>query len=981
MTVRIRFSLPIALPKPLLGAVPIAWAALGTARWVIEGLGIPMRLAWLAGVILGMFAVSIGGAWLVRRYALPLRPFWIAGVYLVWPIVQPTVGVLFTGLGLLTLLIEIRHALLRGWWPEGLVFLGGIAVYLHTLAPTVLPADAGEFQLVIPLLGIAHPPGYALYTLLGRLFTLLPLREMAYRVNVYGAVCGAAALALVMRCTYRVSGSRWGGLLAALALGTTPTFWAQSTTANIRSLMALLTALSLWLLIEYLDAGRERWLTLFAFTFGLSVGHHGSLAFLGIPFVGAILGREPSLIRSPRRWVKPVAAFAASFLVLLYLPVRSAMQPAFDPTPIRTAADFLNHVLARGFRGDMFYFRTPEELTARASIWANIMALEFGPWLSLAMPLAALALLGSRRHRLGLAALGGAAVINIFLALTYRAPQTVEYLIPSYVALAILLGSGAGLWAEKARLRGQGVLGSGILALLITLALFQGATTYPSMRALSQDRSERTYAETLLRNAPAGALILANWHHATALWYLQYVEGLRPDVTVQYVYPQGAKPNETVWLEAVSEAIASRPVIVTNRYYAYDQTDYRWIPFHGAWLVHRGPLWEVPPDLIPREALCGEVIRILGYQLDDTTLTPGENVSLRIYWTPLKPLEADYSSFVQLLGPGGVMGQGDIPQPTRTYLPSEVRVDAYEFPLLLQAAPGTYRLITGFYTVEDGRWSRLPTAEGDVVTLQDLTLQPAAAPPPSLHPQHASWANGLRLTGMDADRSVAGQVRLYLHWRCPKRPFAARECMGASVNAVQDGNTLAQGTVPSLHPGQAATIVLDLPKGVQEITLALTTPGGQAVPALGFWGRMANPPTLRVPKDERYLPLGGQMALTAATYRTQGTAFRAEARFLALRPLTVDTTISVGLRGEGWEIKDDGTPALGAIPTLKWLAGWRVRDPHTLPLAHTPKGAEAWLTLGAYDAFTLRPLHVLDERLAREGQGTELLLTRVHLGQ
>ena len=94
--------------------------------------------------------------------------------------------------------------------------------------------------------------------------------------------------------------------------------------------------------------------------------------------------------------------------------------------------------------------------------------------------------------------------------------------------------------------------------------------------------------------------------------------------------------------------------------------------------------------------------------------------------------------------------------------------------------------------------------------------------------------------------------------------------------------------------------------------------------------------------------------------------------FLALQPLTEDDSVSVGVRWEGgtYEVKSDGTPALGAIPTLKWLRGWVVGDPHRLAVGTDAPSGQASMTVEVYDAFTLEPLHVLDERLVREGQGT-----------
>src|SRR5437899_1936066 len=54
------------------------------------------------------------------------------------------------------------------------VFVCAAALYVRTLAPSVLPGDYAEFQMCAAVLGVPHPTGYPLYILLGKLFTLLP---------------------------------------------------------------------------------------------------------------------------------------------------------------------------------------------------------------------------------------------------------------------------------------------------------------------------------------------------------------------------------------------------------------------------------------------------------------------------------------------------------------------------------------------------------------------------------------------------------------------------------------------------------------------------------------------------------------------------------------------------------------------------------------------------------------------------------------
>src|SRR3990172_11904660 len=72
-----------------------------------------------------------------------------------------------------------------------------LAVYRATLTPSLsyLSPDGNELATVPFVLGLAHSPGYPLYTWLGWLFTRLPLGDVAHRINLMSAVLGAAAAA------------------------------------------------------------------------------------------------------------------------------------------------------------------------------------------------------------------------------------------------------------------------------------------------------------------------------------------------------------------------------------------------------------------------------------------------------------------------------------------------------------------------------------------------------------------------------------------------------------------------------------------------------------------------------------------------------------------------------------------------------------------------------------------------------------------
>ena len=955
-------------------------------------------------ILLATVLVALAGPWLATALSgrgIDPSPLLLLYLYVFWPWLQlsAAASVAFV----VVLAMVLRYAMgtrrVQGKYlclGDVLLFGAALTLYVGTLAPTVLPADSGEFQFVSYVLGIAHPPGYSLYTMLAKLFTCLPWGDVASRVNLLSAVGSALALVVLSLTVRGVTGSALAGWIAAASLGVAPTYWAQGTTANIRSLTALFVTLQTLFLVLYAESKSIKHLTAFAVVLGLGIAHHSSLVPLLLPYLVFLLLSNADLVRQPRSWKWPVVAFISSFGVLLYLPLRSVMGAPFDPQPIRDLAGFLEHVLALGFRGDMFYFTQPSVLASRVRVLLGILSFQFGPvwWLLAAWGTVALLV----RHRRLLLLLAGMFAVNAMLALTYRAPQTVEYLIPAYVALVCI--NAYGVWALAEILIRRGTWARAAAALLLAVAFLMAGRTltlhYPSFLRLHQDRSTRQQAETLLTQAPRDARILSGWHHATPLWYLQQVELLRPDVEVLYVYPEGAEPIAQTWLRRVAESIEgsspqtgpvkSRPTILTNRYSEFQSLPYTLRPFADGWLVETGPAFEVPAGFEQLGALFDGLIEFAGFELNSDQVTPADSLVVRLNWMPAVKLDRDYSFFVHLVDDAGMpLGQGDVTHPAERYEVGQVILDEYHIPLLPTVKPGRYRLIAGVYiTLAEGGWRRLVTEGGsDSVPLSEIDVQPPSLAAVTCHAFDRRSASGYVLEGVDYDRSLPDQLRLYLHWRTAGRVEEPHRVMVFS-----EDTALAAADLPPLLPGEHLSTVHELPVEVAELSIEVHAGSGDApVRWLGPWqvslGRRVSLPAPQA--EDRYVPLGGQMVLTGAEYPATAqseSALRAVMTFVGTGPLTHDYTVSVKLVSETdeWQGQHDGTPAMGAMPTLKWIRGTTVRDEHTLWLP-SEAGGRGVLRLAVYDAFTMEPLPVLDERLARLGQGTAMDLGTIVVGK
>ena len=827
-----------------------------------------------------------------------------------------------------------------------LFWLAFFALYAATTVRDVLPADNGEFQLAAALWDILHPPGYPLYTVAGALWVrLLPWSSLAFRLNLLSAALAATTLLLVAE-SVRVWAESWqlprraallGGIAASALLGSAPTFWAQATTANIRMPTLLFGAWGFLALAHYNrpaqspKAQRGALLSL-AVALGLGVGHHPSLIFVAAGWALYLLLHDPALLWQPRRWwhVIPAAALAWG-LPQLYLPLRGAAIAGLQlASPgLNTWAGFWHHVLARGFSGDMFAFANAADLALRLPLLGPLFRFQFPLLALMATGMAWLWLL-ARQRRFALA-LGAAWLLHTFVTLTYRAPQTVEYLMPAYLPIAIVFGLGMGMLAAGRRSQvtshespAIGKRQRVISALLTAAFVWRFAMLLPDFLVLAADTSIRDRVAPLLEQAPPNALILADWHWATPLWVLQRTEGLGQEAEVFYVYPRANQEYEQVWREW-AETAKERPLFTTH---AYDWADWSAAPVGGGYRLFRRPLAELPPALgyMPLDADLGP-LRLRGYRIEGAA-RPGSALEVQLAWQATGPQEPAPSLTARLFdAQGGFLVNADRWLGSDT-APDEIRFTNLTLLLPLNACTETLYPNVGVYTVDANGFNNL----GDV-GLPALAMDCTAPALPVAHfkPGFVLWS-GPFLCGADYD--LRADTVVYLHWCGPGRGLI-----------VHSGD--ASAIIPPLKPGQRQTVALPISGGTRP-TFGFTRLDGAPT-------RLLAAPFREARAGELYIPFGDAMALTGVTFAERGGQTVATLRWRVARPLVEDYAVSVRLHaGETFLGMHDMQPALSTVPTLKWLqSGARIHDPHPFPRLETPP---THITVAVYERFRLTPV-------------------------
>jgi hypothetical protein len=219
-----------------------------------------------------------------------------------------------------------------------------LSVYVLTLYPSVSGGDSGEFIAASYTWGIVHPPGYPLYTLLGKLFTFIPIGTIAWRVNLLSAICGSLAAFFLSQAVMLWSENPWAGLLAGGLFAFSPLVWTYATQAEVFSLNNLFVALLLYLLVRFNREGSLKWVFIGAFVSGLGLSNHHTLILYIIPIAIWVGWLQRDALKDWRNSIKIVGLFFLGLTPYLYLPIAAVRLPLVSWGRPDTLAGFITHI-------------------------------------------------------------------------------------------------------------------------------------------------------------------------------------------------------------------------------------------------------------------------------------------------------------------------------------------------------------------------------------------------------------------------------------------------------------------------------------------------------------------------------------------------------------------------------------------------------------------------------------------------------------
>lgn len=424
-----------------------------------------------------------------------------------------------------------------------------LCIYFYTLAPTVTGEDSGELITAAYYFGVPHPPGYPLWTLLcGAWLHLIPFGDVAWRANLFSAVCTAVAVALQCHLLCAMRMRPLIAATAALAGGLGAATWSQSVITEVYTLNLACMAGLCWLVWRWGETRDPRWLVGGSLLFGLGMCNHHILGFAALGLLLWALATDSSLVQRGQLAASCIACAALGLVPYVYLLWAGRRDVPVNWGEINSLAGMWEHVS----RGQYFSDHPIEAPLVRTAALQGARLYYGLRWLTTEFTVALVPCIGAGFWRLWrdqrplaiwtlalgtccgpLYLLWSGPVMDRqdeFVQKVFLTPLSLIATVPLAAGLSWLLEDFQARWGSQ---RHRQAVPWALCATVIAALL---AINGPGNN-MRNYRWAHDHARNMLACMLPNALVFPSGDHNTfPLIYLLSVEGLRPDVTVADKY-------------------------------------------------------------------------------------------------------------------------------------------------------------------------------------------------------------------------------------------------------------------------------------------------------------------------------------------------------------------------------------------------------------------------------------------------------------
>jgi len=321
-----------------------------------------------------------------------------------------------------------------------LAFSIPFVIYVLTLERKLIGGDTTWYALQIPEMSLMVPTGYPTFSMFLKLFTFVPIGDLALRLNLFSALFGGLTILFLFLTINRLIKNEVLSLSSSLAFAFLYPYWHVANRLEFDTLNSFFIALVLFSAVMYSGIKNRKFLYFFFFSLGLSLTNH-PIAFFVVPAVILyVIIINPKIFRSVKAVLISILYFILPLLSYFYLLIRSRQGYG----PVTDLVKLFYYVTGRNVTGTLhgghFFGKPLDHMLGVMGEYLWIIYDNFGPALII-VALIGLGYLIKKNWKLGMCSILFIA-FNIIVPPLYLPYTNDNYVLDSMMLVAIFLGFG-----------------------------------------------------------------------------------------------------------------------------------------------------------------------------------------------------------------------------------------------------------------------------------------------------------------------------------------------------------------------------------------------------------------------------------------------------------------------------------------------------------------------------------------------------------
>ncbi len=430
-------------------------------------------------------------------------------------------------------------------------------IYLFTLAPSVIQIDSGELAAVQATLGIAHPTGYPLFTLVGYLFLKIPLPfTKIFQANLLTAIWCSLSIFFFVKSVEIIFNNLKQNNLAqktkqrikifetgftkdqvlisiytgAFYLAFSKTFWMQSTSVEVYSLQAFLFSLILFFTIRAYYSSNKKYSQWIFVGLALALGFSNHMTtILILPFAAVLFFIKEKFTYRSLKIIGFSATASLPVLVLfyLYLPIRAASQPILNWGNPVNFENFWRHFTGKQYQ--VWLFASFEAAGKQFKYFLSNFPAEFA-YVGLVLGILGIVFLFKKERKLFIA-LVTTFIFTVLYSINYDIVDIDSYFLLAYIIFSIFIVFGV---AKLMLYFKQKAINQNIITAIFIVLCFIPLRANKNSIDQSDVYVFEDYTKSILNSVEMNSIVFTyQWDYfISPSYYIQNVEGFRKDVVV-----------------------------------------------------------------------------------------------------------------------------------------------------------------------------------------------------------------------------------------------------------------------------------------------------------------------------------------------------------------------------------------------------------------------------------------------------------------